>query len=62
MDELTFDTLLASLCVELKKKEEAKKYMSIILQNRNATKRVKDKIFDLKELLDSEDEDEDDEE
>ena len=54
MDELTFDTLLASLCVELQKKEEAKKYMSIILSNRNATKRVKDKIFDLKELLDSE--------
>ena len=59
MDEITFDTLLASLCVELDKKDEAKKYMSIILSNRNATKRVKDKIFDLKELLDGQSGEED---
>jgi uncharacterized protein (DUF2225 family) len=59
MDEITFDTLLASLCVELDKKDEAKKSMSIILSNRNATKRVKDKIFDLKELLDGQSGEED---
>ena len=59
MDEITFDTLLASLCVELDKKDEAKKYMSIILSNRNASKRVKDKIFDLKELLDGQSGEED---
>ena len=59
MDEITFDTLLASLCVELDKKDEAKKYMSIILSNRNANKRVKDKIFDLKELLDGQSDEED---
>lgn len=51
MDEVTFDTLLASLCVELKKVEEAKKYMGIILMNRNSTKRVKDKVSELKEIL-----------
>jgi hypothetical protein len=39
---------------EANARDEAKKYMSIILSNRNATKRVKDKIFDLKEFLDSE--------
>jgi hypothetical protein len=33
--------------------------MSIILSNRNATKRVKDKIFDLKELLDGQSGEED---
>ena len=51
MDELTFDTLLASIAVELKKSGEAKKYLGIIMQNRNATKRVKDKVFELKEIL-----------
>lgn len=51
MDELTFDTLLACLCVELKKYEEAKKYMGAIIQNRNATKRIKDKVFELKEII-----------
>ncbi len=51
MDELTFDTLLASLCVKLNKTEDAKKFMNIILSNRNATKRIKEKVRDLKEIL-----------
>ena len=33
------------------KVEEAKKYMGIILMNRNSTKRVKDKVSELKEIL-----------
>ncbi|MCR5848385.1 MAG: DUF2225 domain-containing protein [Lachnospiraceae bacterium] len=52
MDEITFDTLLAGLCVKLKKTDEARNYIGIILQNRDALKRVKDKARDLKELVD----------
>ena len=51
MDELTLDTLLASLCVLLKRYDEAKQYLSAILSNRNASKRIKDKVYDLKEIM-----------
>jgi len=54
MDELTFDTLLAGLCVELNKDEEAKNYINAVLQNRNASKRVKDKVRELKDMIKNE--------
>ena len=51
MDDTTLDCLLAGLCVELGKFDEAKKYMGNVLQNRSATKSVKDKIITMKEYI-----------
>ncbi|MBQ4275039.1 MAG: DUF2225 domain-containing protein [Lachnospiraceae bacterium] len=51
MDDVTLDCLLAGLCTELGKYDEAKRYMSNVLQNRSATKNVKDKILNMKEFM-----------
>lgn len=58
MDEMTFDCLLAALNIELDKKDDAKKYLSGILVSRTASRRIKDKALELKELLNQDEEEE----
>ena len=51
MDESTLDCLLAGLAVKLGKYVDAKKYVGFVIQNRSATKRAKDKVIDIKEIV-----------
>lgn len=51
MDQYTLLYLLAELARRIGKIEEAKRYVSKVLVARGAQKRIKDRAFDLKELL-----------
>ena len=54
MDECTLDYLLSALAYHFKKYDIASKCISRILQSRSATKKMKDRAFELKQMIVSE--------
>lgn len=51
MDECTLDYLLSALACHFKKYEIASKCLARILQSKTATKKMKDRAFELKEMI-----------
>lgn len=62
MDELTFDTLLSALCAKYGRENDAKRMIGDILTNKLAPRRVKDKAREIKEFIDENKANEEDEE